>query len=58
MHVENVFNCKIDMKGVDPLLGKPPVGDPLFDNKGNKDEKKLQEKTDKNKGKTKDDNDN
>ena len=58
MHVENVFNYKIDMKGVDPLLGKPPVGDPLFDSKGNKDEKKLQEKTDKNKTQKKDDNDN
>ena len=51
VHIEKVFNYKIDMKGVDPLLGKPPVGDPLFDNKGNKDEKKLQEKTDKNKTK-------
>ena len=55
MHVEKVFNYKIDMRGVDPLLGKPPVGDPLFDSKGNKDEKKLQEKTDKNKAKKKDD---
>ena len=44
------------MKGVDPMVGKPPVGDPLFDIKGNKDEKKLQEKTDKNK--TKDNNEN
>jgi hypothetical protein len=51
MHVDKVFNYKIDLKGVDPLLGKPPVGDPLFDIKGNKDEKKLQEKTDKNKTK-------
>jgi hypothetical protein len=57
VHVDKVFNYKIDMKGVDPYLGKPPVGDPLFDIKGNKDEKKLQEKTDKNKGKTKDEND-
>ena len=57
VHVEEVFNYKIDMRGVDPLTGKPPVGDPLFDSKGNKDEKKLQEKTDKNKAKTKDDND-
>jgi hypothetical protein len=51
VHIEKVFNYKIDMKGVDPFLGKPPVGDPLFDLKGNKDEKKLQEKTDKNKTK-------
>jgi len=48
VHIDKVFNYKIDMKGVDPLLGKPPVGVPLFDNKGKKDEK--------NKGKTKDDN--
>jgi len=51
VHIEKVFNYKIDMKGVDPMVGKPPVGDPLFDIKGNKDEKKLQEKTDKNKKK-------
>jgi len=57
MHIDKVFNYKIDMKGVDPLLGKPPVGDPLFDSKGNKDEKKLEDKTNKNKGQKKDDND-
>ncbi|MBK5273041.1 MAG: hypothetical protein JJE22_18735 [Bacteroidia bacterium] len=57
VHIDKVFNYKVDMKGVDPLLGKPPVGDPLFDLKGNKDEKKLQEKTDKNRVPKKDDND-
>jgi hypothetical protein len=57
VHVEKVFNYKIDMRGVDPLLGKPPVGDPLYDSKGNKDEKKLQEKSDQNKTKKKDDQD-
>lgn len=51
VHVEKVFDYKIDMKGVDPLLGKPPIEDPIFDQKGNKDEKKLQEKTDKNRKK-------
>jgi len=43
------------MRSVDTLTGKPPVGDPLFDSKGNKDEKKLQEKSDQNKAKKKDD---
>lgn len=57
VHIDKVFNYKVDMRGVDPLLGKPPVGDPLFDDKGNKDEKKLQEKTDKNKAPKKDNND-
>lgn len=53
IHVDKVFNFKVDMKGVDPLMGNPPVGDPLMDSKGNKDEKKNQEKTDKNKAKEK-----
>jgi hypothetical protein len=53
-HIDKVYDFKIDMKGSDFLLGKPPVGDPLFDQKGGKDEKKLQEKTDKNKPKKKD----
>src|SRR5688572_18181698 len=51
MHVDKAFDFKIDMKGVDPYLGKPPVEDPILDNKGNRDEKKLQEKSDKNKSK-------
>ena len=45
------LTIKIDMNGADPYLGKPPVGDPILDNKGNRDEKKLQEKSDKNKKK-------
>jgi len=56
VHVEKVFNYKIDMKGVDPMMGKPPVENPLFDNKGNRNEKKLEEQSDKNK--TKDNNEN
>jgi hypothetical protein len=44
MHVNKVFNYKLQD-------GQAPVGDPLLDPKGNKDEKKLQEKTDKNKTK-------
>lgn len=55
VHVDKVFNFKIDMKGVDPYLGNPPVGDPILDKDGNRDEKKLQEKSDKNKTKKKED---
>lgn len=51
VHVDKAFDFKIDMKGVDPYLGKPPVGEPILDNKGNRDDKKLQEKSDKNKTK-------
>ena len=53
VHMEKAFDFKIDMSGVDPYVGKPPVGEPILDNKGNKNEKKLQEKSDKNKGKEK-----
>jgi hypothetical protein len=56
VHIDKIFNEKIDMKGVDPYLGNPPVGDPLLDKEGNRDEKKLQEKSDKNKTKKKGDN--
>ncbi|HEU4471374.1 MAG TPA: hypothetical protein VFR58_09835 [Flavisolibacter sp.] len=51
LHVDKVFTEVVDMRGVDPYLGKPPVGDPLLDEKGNRDEKKLQDKSDKNKTK-------
>ncbi len=44
MHIDKVFTYKLED-------GQAPVGDPLMDYKGNKDEKKLQEKTDKNKTK-------
>ncbi|MGB3155463.1 MAG: hypothetical protein WBB06_12735 [Chitinophagaceae bacterium] len=43
-HIDKVFTFKLQD-------GQAPVGDPLLDPKGNKDEKKLQEKTDKNKTK-------
>jgi hypothetical protein len=46
MHIDKVFTFKLQD-------GQAPVGDPLMDIKGNKNEKKLQEKTDKNKGKQK-----
>jgi hypothetical protein len=44
VHINKVFNFKLQD-------GQAPVGDPIMDYKGNKDEKKLQEKTDKNKKK-------
>lgn len=53
VHVDKAFDYKVDMRGVDPYLGKPPVEEPILDNKGNRNEKKLQEKSDKNKGKEK-----
>ncbi len=54
VHIDKAFDYKIDMTGADTYMGKPPVGDPLLDTKGGKDEKKLQEKSNKNKGKEKD----
>lgn len=54
VHVNKVYDQVIDMKGVDPYLGKPPVGDALLDKDGKVDEKKLQEKSDKNTQKKKD----
>ncbi len=53
MHIDKAFDFKIDMTGVDPYTGKPPMADPILDSKGNKDEKKLQEKSDRNKEKEK-----
>jgi hypothetical protein len=44
VHIDKVFTYKLQD-------GQAPVGDPLLDIKGNRDEKKLQEKTDKNKTK-------
>jgi len=44
VHINKVFTFKLQD-------GQAPVGDPLLDAKGNTDEKKLQEKTDKNKTK-------
>lgn len=53
LHIDKVFNFKIDMTGADPYLGRPPMGDPLIDAKGNRNEQKLQEQSDKNKVKKK-----
>jgi hypothetical protein len=53
LHVDKVFTESVDMKGADMYLGKPPVGDPLLDKSGNHDEKKLEDKSNKNKTKGK-----
>ncbi len=45
MHIDKVFTFKLQD-------GQAPVGDPLMDPKGNKNEQKLQEKSDNNKTKT------
>lgn len=46
MHIDKVFTFKLQD-------GQAPIGDPLLDPKGNRNEGKLQEKTDKNKEKEK-----
>lgn len=43
-------NCPLSNEKIDPMLGKPPIGDPLFDKEGNRDEQKILEKTRKNGG--------
>lgn len=43
-------NCPLSNEKIDPMLGKPPIGDPLFDKEGNRDEQKILEKTKKNGG--------
>lgn len=53
VHVDKAFDFKVDMSGADTYLGNPPVGEPILDSKGNKNEKKLGEKSDKNKAKEK-----
>jgi hypothetical protein len=47
LHIDKLYNYKLEE-------GQAPVGDQLMDIKGNKDEKKLQEKSDQNKLKKKD----
>jgi hypothetical protein len=48
MHIDKLYDYKLQE-------GQAPVGDPLLDAKGNADEKKLEQKSEKNKGKKKDD---
>jgi hypothetical protein len=57
VHIDKAFDYKIDMTGADTYMGKPPMGDPIMDQKGNKNEKKLEEKSNKNKTKEKPNND-
>ena len=49
MHIDKLYNYKLEE-------GQAPVGDPLLDPKGNPDEKKLEEKSQKNRGKKNGDN--
>lgn len=53
LHMDKAFDFKLDMSNADMYLGNPPVGDPILDNKGKRNDKKLQEKSDKNKTKEK-----
>jgi hypothetical protein len=53
LHIDKAFDYKVDMTGADAYMGKPPMGDPLLDQKGNKNEKKLEDKSNKNKAKEK-----
>ncbi len=53
VHIDKAFDYKVDMTGADTYMGKPPIGDPILDLKGNRDEKKLEEKSNKNKTKEK-----
>lgn len=48
VHIDKVFHYKVDMSDADPLLGKPPVGDPILDAKGNINEGKLDQRSEKN----------
>jgi hypothetical protein len=53
VHINKAFDYKVDMTGADPYLGRPPMGDPILDSKGNKNEKKIEDKSNKNKAKEK-----
>lgn len=48
VHIDKAFDFQLDMSGADPYMGKPPVGDPILDDKGNRNEKKLEEKSNRN----------
>lgn len=53
VHINKAFDYKVDMKGVDPYIGNPPMGDPLIDSKGNRNDKKLEQDSENNKAKEK-----
>jgi hypothetical protein len=46
--MDKAFDYKVDMSGVDPYMGKPPVEQPILDKNGNRNEKKLEEQSNKN----------
>lgn len=49
VHINKAFDFKMDMEGVDPLIGNPPMEAPILDKKGNPNQKKLDEQSEKNK---------
>jgi hypothetical protein len=51
LHQDKALDFKIDMKDADIYMGKPPMEQPILDDKGNKNEKKLQDNSDKNRQK-------
>lgn len=51
VHIDKAFTYKIDMSDADPYMGNPPVEKPILDSKGGKNEKKLQEQSEKNRQK-------
>lgn len=53
VHIDKAFDFQVDMRGVDPYMGNPPVEDPLLDKHGNTNQKKLEERSEKNKAKEK-----
>jgi hypothetical protein len=51
VHQNKAFDFQLDMKDADMYMGRPPVEQPILDAKGNRNEKKLQEKSDQNREK-------
>lgn len=51
LHVEKVYNEKVDMTGADPFLGNAPAEDALLDKDGNVNQQKLDAQNKKNQGK-------
>jgi hypothetical protein len=51
VHLDKAFDYKVDMSGADPYMGRPPIEVPILDNKGNRNEKKLMEKSEQNRKK-------
>jgi hypothetical protein len=45
VHVSKIFNQKIDMSKVDPMLGNAPMEDAIINADGTRDEKKLLERS-------------